>query len=124
MKNDSEKLAKLGLNEALREKELVNFVKGNINSFQHNVNIAKKQINLMKEKLGKAGYEVKLLSKDLVDKKRYICFVRPKEGKQEKKEIRTEAICAEQDYNIPILGKYLALARATEIILGDNNVKH
>lgn len=102
-------------------------------------------IDYMKGNLGKAGYEVefdrpaleafdeihlhhplygqRLNSLDKIkelNKQIIICKISKKNCNEIL--VQTKAETAEGDFDVELLGKYLALARATRIILGDYNV--
>ena len=86
---------------------------------QRRLRIIQREINEMKAELGKAGFKVEIN----IYIGKTICEVYPKNSKEiedPKIIIRTKAELAEDDYDIPLLGKYLALRRAYAIVILDN----
>ena len=90
-----------------------------MDNVQHRLRVIQGEINEMKAELGKAGFKVGIN----IYMGKTICDVYPKNSKENedpKRIIRTKAELAEDDYNIPLLGKYLALRRAYAIVILDN----
>lgn len=113
----------------------------NVNYFQGLLKDAQGEINKMKGDLGRAGFEVELKKEGRPEERTHlyncgtvipvpagillsenikevtICKIRKKESSEVVAQAKAEI--AEGDIDIEVLGKYLALARASRMILGD-----
>ena len=83
---------------------------------QRRLRIIQREINEMKADLGRAGFKVDFFGEGITT----TCRILPKKDEYQKEELRTKAELAEDDYNIPLLGQYLALRRAHAIVILDN----
>lgn len=97
----------------------------NVNYFQGLLKDAQGEINKMKGDLGRAGFKVRFetiggIAFDGVQSS-VPATVNCKISKKKTNEVivQTKAEAAKDDFDIKILGKYLALARASRMILGD-----
>lgn len=90
-----------------------------VNYIQNIFKDIERKINLMKGALGKAGFEVKFENDPFVGE--FVWCIVSQKNKEGMPVTKTKAMLAEGDYPVKLLGKYLSLARATRIILGDYN---
>ena len=85
-----------------------------INYIEYHIEEVKESIKAMKAQLGKAGYRVEFN----YEGQEVFCSVFAKN--KPKSCTVAQAKCSNDDVYIKELGEYLALARATDVILGDN----
>ncbi|MGM0409140.1 MAG: hypothetical protein ACQEQF_00140 [Bacillota bacterium] len=78
-----------------------------------------RKINELKAELGKRGYRVIELYCSINGSS--CCIVGKKNKTTREFELYTTAKVSEDDLNIEVFGKYLALSRAVKILLGGNN---